>query len=224
MGVGRAPTGSSPAEQEQRQRQLNDDASLHRERGEGSSCERSSVRAAVHHMGLLTLTPTPNPMGFLREVLIGRVNERAMLVMPVGYPAPDAQVPDLTRQPLGGRRGVAMMAVTGRWRRNPLSPSGYAVGIRCRGTPLSASLTDCRDYPVSSRAANSAESRGACAASSLDSAGEPTVSCAEDRAKKQVPPRHLNHRRALIHKWVRPADHEREDERVRGECIRHRRQ
>jgi hypothetical protein len=38
-------------------------------------------------MGLVTLTHTPNPMGFLREVLMRPVNERAMLVMPVGYPA-----------------------------------------------------------------------------------------------------------------------------------------
>ena len=56
--------------------------------------------AAVHHMGLVTLTHTPNPMGFLRDLLGRPVNERAMLVMPVGYPAADAQVPDLTRKPL----------------------------------------------------------------------------------------------------------------------------
>ena len=40
--------------------------------------------AAIHHMGLVTLTHTPNPMGFLREVLGRPSNERAMLVMPVG--------------------------------------------------------------------------------------------------------------------------------------------
>jgi nitroreductase len=56
--------------------------------------------AAVHHMGLVTLTHTPNPMGFLRELLGRPVNERAMLVMPVGYPAPDARVPDLSRKSL----------------------------------------------------------------------------------------------------------------------------
>ena len=56
--------------------------------------------AAVHHMGLVTLTHTPNPMGFLRELLERPVNERAMLVMPVGYPVPDAQVPDIARKPL----------------------------------------------------------------------------------------------------------------------------
>jgi iodotyrosine deiodinase len=56
--------------------------------------------AAIHHTGLVTLTHTPSPMGFLRELLERPVNERAMLVMPVGYPAPDARVPDLDRKPL----------------------------------------------------------------------------------------------------------------------------
>lgn len=56
--------------------------------------------AAIHHMGLVTLTHTPNPMGFLRELLQRPVNERAMLVMPVGYPADGAQVPDLRRKAL----------------------------------------------------------------------------------------------------------------------------
>ena len=56
--------------------------------------------AAVHHMGLVTLTHTPNPMGFLRDLLERPVNERAMLVMPVGYPAAQARVPQLARKPL----------------------------------------------------------------------------------------------------------------------------
>jgi iodotyrosine deiodinase len=56
--------------------------------------------AAVHQMGLVTLTHTPNPMGFLAELLERPSNEKAMLVMPVGYPAPDAKVPDLARKPL----------------------------------------------------------------------------------------------------------------------------
>lgn len=56
--------------------------------------------AAVHRMGLVTLTHTPNPMGFLRELLDRPANERAMLVMPVGYPAPDAKVPDIARKSL----------------------------------------------------------------------------------------------------------------------------
>jgi iodotyrosine deiodinase len=52
---------------------------------------------AIHHMGLVTLTHTPSPMGFLRERLGRGNNERAAMVFPVGYPAPDAQVPDLER-------------------------------------------------------------------------------------------------------------------------------
>ena len=56
--------------------------------------------AAVHHMGLATLTHTPNPMAFLAELLERPANEKAMLVMPVGYPAADARVPDLARKPL----------------------------------------------------------------------------------------------------------------------------
>jgi iodotyrosine deiodinase len=55
---------------------------------------------AVHHMGLVTLTHTPSPMNFLRELLARPANEKAMLVMPVGYPAPDARVPDLRRKSL----------------------------------------------------------------------------------------------------------------------------
>ena len=56
--------------------------------------------AAVPAMGLVTLTHTPSPMGFLGELLERPPNERAMLVMPVGYPAPGALVPDLRRKAL----------------------------------------------------------------------------------------------------------------------------
>jgi len=56
--------------------------------------------AAVHSMGLVTLTHTPSPMGFLGELLERPPNEKAMLVMPVGYPADDAHVPDIARKPL----------------------------------------------------------------------------------------------------------------------------
>ena len=51
-------------------------------------------------MGLVTLTHTPSPMGFLREILKRPGHEHAMLLMPVGYPADDAQVPDLDRKSL----------------------------------------------------------------------------------------------------------------------------
>ncbi|MFN8498335.1 MAG: nitroreductase family protein [Anaerolineae bacterium] len=56
--------------------------------------------AAAHTAGLATLTHTPSPMGFLNELLHRPTNERAFVVIPVGYPAPDAQVPDLARKPL----------------------------------------------------------------------------------------------------------------------------
>ena len=56
--------------------------------------------AAVHNMGLTTLTHTPSPMGFLRDILARPDHEHAMLLMPVGYPAEDARVPDLQRKSL----------------------------------------------------------------------------------------------------------------------------
>ena len=56
--------------------------------------------AAVHHMGLATLTHTPNPMKFLGELLERPKNETAVLLFPVGYPANDAQVPKLGRKSL----------------------------------------------------------------------------------------------------------------------------
>ena len=56
--------------------------------------------SAIHDMGLVCLTHTPSPMGFLGELLQRPANEKAMLVMPVGYPAIDAAVPDLSRKAL----------------------------------------------------------------------------------------------------------------------------
>ncbi|SCL70868.1 Nitroreductase [Micromonospora peucetia] len=55
---------------------------------------------ALHHAGLATLTHTPSPMRFLNEVCGRPPEERPYVVMPVGYPAPDATVPDLVRKPL----------------------------------------------------------------------------------------------------------------------------
>ena len=51
-------------------------------------------------MGLVTLTHTPSPMGFLRDILNRPDHEHAMLVLPVGYPAEDAMVPDISRKTL----------------------------------------------------------------------------------------------------------------------------
>ena len=55
---------------------------------------------AVHNMGLVTLTHTPSPMKFLSDVLERPEHETAMLLMPVGYPADDAKVPDIQRKAL----------------------------------------------------------------------------------------------------------------------------
>lgn len=56
--------------------------------------------AAAHHAGLATLTHTPSPMNFLASLLGRPANERPYLLIPMGLPAPDCQVPDLARKPL----------------------------------------------------------------------------------------------------------------------------
>ncbi len=55
---------------------------------------------AIRQAGLCALTHTPSPMAFLEDVLERPDNERAYLVVPVGYPAEGCQVPDLERKPL----------------------------------------------------------------------------------------------------------------------------
>ncbi len=56
--------------------------------------------AALHHAGLATLTHTPSPMGFLNHILDRPVNERALMMVVVGYPAADVRVPDIQRKPV----------------------------------------------------------------------------------------------------------------------------
>lgn len=56
--------------------------------------------AAIHNAGLVTLTHTPSPMNFLEKALGRPANERAFLLLPVGYPAEEAAVPKLARKPL----------------------------------------------------------------------------------------------------------------------------
>lgn len=56
--------------------------------------------AALHTMGLATLTHTPSPMRFLNRILGRPKNEKPFIVFPVGHPAADAEVPDLERKPL----------------------------------------------------------------------------------------------------------------------------
>lgn len=56
--------------------------------------------AALHHMGLATLTHTPSPMAFLSRILGRPANEKPFILFPVGYPAAGAEVPDLRRKSL----------------------------------------------------------------------------------------------------------------------------
>ena len=56
--------------------------------------------AAVHHAGLVSLTHTPSPMGFLNGMLDRPAHERPFLLLVVGYPATDARVPAITKKPL----------------------------------------------------------------------------------------------------------------------------
>lgn len=56
--------------------------------------------AALHHMGLATLTHTPSPMRFLSEILGRPANEKPLILFPIGYPAEGAEVPELRRKAL----------------------------------------------------------------------------------------------------------------------------
>jgi len=56
--------------------------------------------AALHNMGLASLTHTPSPMAFLSRILDRPANEKPYVLIPVGYPAEDCRVPDLKRKPL----------------------------------------------------------------------------------------------------------------------------
>lgn len=58
------------------------------------------LTSALHFAGVCTLTHTPSPMAFLRDLLNRPKNEMPIVVLPVGYPAPDCQVPDITKKPL----------------------------------------------------------------------------------------------------------------------------
>lgn len=53
---------------------------------------------AIHKAGLVALTHTPSPMGFLEKVCKRPKNERAYLLIPVGYPAVNAKIPVLTKK------------------------------------------------------------------------------------------------------------------------------
>lgn len=55
---------------------------------------------AIHNAGLVTLTHTPNPMNFIRDILHRPKNEKPVVILPVGYPTDDAVVPNITRKKL----------------------------------------------------------------------------------------------------------------------------
>ncbi len=54
--------------------------------------------AALHVAGLATLTHTPNPMGFLAKICGRPANERAFLLIPVGYPRAGTTLPDISKK------------------------------------------------------------------------------------------------------------------------------
>lgn len=56
--------------------------------------------SAVHNAGLVSLTHTPSPMGFLNNILHVPTDEKPFLILVVGYPAEDAQVPKIEKKSL----------------------------------------------------------------------------------------------------------------------------
>jgi iodotyrosine deiodinase len=77
-----------------------DEAERHYYVSESMGIAVGFLLVALHHAGLATLTHTPSPMAFLAEILGRPANERAYLLVPVGYPASGCQVPAITRKPL----------------------------------------------------------------------------------------------------------------------------
>lgn len=57
--------------------------------------------AAIHNAGLVSLTHTPSPMGFLNDILHVPPDAKPFLLLVVGYPSEDARVPEITKKPLG---------------------------------------------------------------------------------------------------------------------------
>jgi len=55
---------------------------------------------AIHIAGLVSLTHTPSPMGFLNDILNRPPNERPFLLLVAGYPAPGAEVPKISKKAL----------------------------------------------------------------------------------------------------------------------------
>ncbi len=82
------------------QRYGSDKADQHYYVSESVGIATGFLLAALHQAGLASLTHTPSPMGFLAKILGRPDNERAYLLIPVGYPAKACQVPDISRKTL----------------------------------------------------------------------------------------------------------------------------
>ncbi|MDQ3082382.1 MAG: nitroreductase family protein [Gemmatimonadota bacterium] len=81
---------------------INEDGShrTHYYVGESVGIACGFLLAALHHAGLVALTHTPSPMGFLRDVLERPFNEKPVMLIVTGYPAENARVPRLRRKSL----------------------------------------------------------------------------------------------------------------------------
>ena len=66
--------------------------------GESVGIASGFLITAIHNAGLVSLTHTPSPMGFLEKILERPINEKAFLLIPVGYPKPNTQVPKLKKR------------------------------------------------------------------------------------------------------------------------------
>lgn len=66
--------------------------------GESVGIASGFLITAIHNAGLVSLTHTPSPMGFLEKILERPINEKAFLLIPVGYPEPNTQVPILKKR------------------------------------------------------------------------------------------------------------------------------
>ena len=66
--------------------------------GESVGIASGFLITAIHNAGLVSLTHTPSPMGFLEKILERPTNEKAFLLIPVGYPEPNTQVPMLKKR------------------------------------------------------------------------------------------------------------------------------
>ncbi|WP_409254088.1 nitroreductase family protein [Bacillus sp. SCS-153A] len=65
-----------------------------------ASVNTGILMSAIHHANLCMLTHTPSPMTFLRDLLKRPKNELPIVVLPVGYPAENCEVPNINKKPL----------------------------------------------------------------------------------------------------------------------------